>query len=372
MTPRERVRLTLSHREPDRIPLDLGSRSSSIEEQAYDLLKDHLGIESPTQSFLRAHAVIDERVSDRLGIDTRWVRSFPDSCWLDDGADRLFIDMWDVPWRKREGSFYFELDRGPLCGLAREAVLAHEFPPLLTEEMLIRMEAEAKRLHEQTEFFVGCDMIGAGILERAWYLRGFEEFMFDLLEDGNFTRAYLEMILAHQIDAYDRIVSAVGPYIEAVFITDDVATQDSLMMSPETYREIVKPVQKALLDHLRAKGLKVVFHTCGAVRPLIPDLIEIGVEIIHPIQLSAKGMDTMVLKKEFGRDLVFWGGGCDIEVLQFGTRESVREEVRRRCADLAPGGGFVFTPTHCIQPNTPPENIITMVDTLKEVGIYPS
>jgi len=365
MEPRERVRLSLSHTSPDRIPLDFGSRSSAIEEEAYTALKAHLGIQSPTRNFLRAHAVIEESVAARLGIDTRWVRFFPDSCWKTDGNDCLFVDMWGVPWRKRNGSFYYELDSNPFSQLSRDEVRAAHLPPILTDEVVSRMQAEAEHAY-CTGCFVGCDMIGAGVFERAWYLRGFEEFMFDLMDDEYFARTYLEKILIHQIEAYDRIAQALSPYIEAVLITDDIATQDSLMISPETYRTVVKPVQKALLEHLRSLGLQVVFHSCGAVAPLITDLIEIGVEIMHPIQVSAKGMDTRVLKREFGKDLVFWGGGCDIEVLQYGTADAVREEVKRRCEDLAEGGGFVFTTTHCIQPNTPPENIMTMIETLRE------
>jgi uroporphyrinogen decarboxylase len=370
MTPRERIRLTLAHKEPDRIPLDLGSRSSAIEEQAYDDLKAHLGIKKPSTCFLRSHAVIDREVMDLFGIDTDYVRAVPESAWARDGEDELFIDKWNVPWRKRAGTLYYELDSCPLRGKDPEAVLSEEWKPLLTPELLKEMARIAKDLHENTDRFLITDVVGAGIFERAWYLRGFEDFLVEIMVDKKFAHAFLEKVLLRQMEAYGSIADHIGPFIEGVWITDDVATQDSLMFSPEVYREMVKPYQKRLLDFLRSRNLKAVFHTCGAVHPLIPDLLEIGAEIFHPIQLNAKGMDSAVLKKEFGKDMVFWGGGCDIGVLQFGSVEEVREEVKKRIDDLAPGGGFVFTPTHCIQPHTPPANVMAMIETLRSRGAY--
>jgi uroporphyrinogen decarboxylase len=370
MTSRERLRLSLAHKEPDRIPFDLGSRSSAIEEQAYDDLKVHLGISKPTTCFIRSHAVIDREVMDLFAIDTDYVRVVPETAWARDGDDELFIDKWAVPWRKRAGTLYYELDSCPLRGKDPGDILVEQWKPLMTRDMLREMAGIAKDLYENTNYALITDVVGAGIFERAWYLRGFEDFLMEIMIEKKFAHAFLEKILARQLEAYASIIEYIGPYIEGVWITDDVATQDSLMFSPEVYREMVKPYQKRLLDFLRSKNMKVVFHTCGAVYPLIRDLLDIGAEIFHPIQLNAKGMDSTALKKEFGKDAVFWGGGCDIGVLQYGSVEEVRNEVKRRIDDLAPGGGFVFTPTHCIQPHTPPENIMAMVETLREYGSY--
>jgi uroporphyrinogen decarboxylase len=234
--------------------------------------------------------------------------------------------------------------------------------------MLSEMTEQAQRWSEKYEQVLLCDVVGAGVFERAWYLRGFEKLMMELVLDPQFAAGFLEKILEHQLSGYDRLLRAIGRYIDGVWITDDLSTQDSLIVSPDLYRQLIKPYQRRLVEYLQQQEVSVVFHSCGAVAPLIPDLIDIGVRILHPVQLSARGMNAKQLKSEFGDDLVLWGGGCDSETLQQGKPEDVKEEVRRRIDIFAPGGGFIFTSTHCIQPRTPPENILVMIDTLLEHG----
>jgi uroporphyrinogen decarboxylase len=156
-------------------------------------------------------------------------------------------------------------------------------------------------------------------------------------------------------------------------VSDDLGTQNGLMMSPEIYRKLIKPAEKRVWEFIKTKTSAFLFlHSCGSVRKLIPDFIELGVDILNPVQISAKDMIPKELKREFGRDLTFWGGGCDTQkVLPFGTTEEVEEEVKRRISEFAPGGGFVFNPVHTIQPKVPAENIIRMFDTAKKHGTYP-
>jgi uroporphyrinogen decarboxylase len=157
-----------------------------------------------------------------------------------------------------------------------------------------------------------------------------------------------------------------------MMLGDDFAGQDRLLMSPSTWRKLVKPRLKALFDFLHARSrAKLFLHSCGAVREVIPDLIEIGLDILNPVQVSAAGMDSAELKREFGKDLVFWGGGVDTQrVLPYGTPEDVRAEVRRRLEDLSPEGGFVFNPVHNIQSDVPTENLQAMWETLQAYGVY--
>ena len=145
------------------------------------------------------------------------------------------------------------------------------------------------------------------------------------------------------------------------------------MMSPATYRKIVKPAEKRVWNHIKEKSNAALFyHSCGAVRKLIPDFIEMGVDILNPIQVSAAEMDTHDLKSEFGKDLVFWGGGCDTQwTLPFGTPDDVEKEVKKRISEMAPGGGFIFNQVHNIQPLVPPENVLKMFDTAFQYGTYP-
>ena len=371
MTSRERVRLSLQHKEADRVPIDLSSRSSAIEEQAYDELKRYLGIETPTRTFLRAHAELEDDVMERLHIDTKFIRSIPSDSWADDGEDRLYIDRWRVPWRKQAQQFYYELDASPLQGLSHSEVFEREWPDLVSDEMMEEMVAQAEYLHQHTDYALFSDVIATSIFERAWYLRGFEDFLMDMMLEKTFVHRFLEKILERQIEGYQKLLDNIGDYIDGIWMADDLAAQNTLLLSPKTYREMVKPYQKQLIEFIQARGVKVIYHSCGAIYPLLPDLIDIGVQVFHPIQLSAKGMaDTQRLKQEFGQDLVFWGGGCEIEILQYGTVTDVECEVKRRLTDLAPGGGFVFTPTHCIQPKTPPENILAMIDAVEKYGNY--
>ena len=174
----------------------------------------------------------------------------------------------------------------------------------------------------------------------------------------------VQKILEVQKAKCDSYLGEVGEYLDAIVIVDDFATQNSLFLSPGMYRTMIKPYQKELIDHIKERTqAKVLMHSCGAVRPLLPDFIELGIDIIQPVQVSAAGMDTRMLKQEFGDRLCFWGGGCDSQhVLPHGTVDDVRAEVERRMSDLAPGGGFVFSPVHNVQFDVPPQNIVAMFD----------
>ena len=182
----------------------------------------------------------------------------------------------------------------------------------------------------------------------------------------------METITDIYIESCNRYLDYVGPYIQVFTYWDDVAGQNGWLIRPELYRKLIKPKQKRLVEAIKKKtNAKLFYHSCGATRDLIPDLIEIGFDILNPVQVSAKGMDTKELKAQFGRDIVFWGGGVDTQhVLPFGKPQEVVDEVKRRIDDLAPGGGFVFAAVHNIQALVPPENIVAAFDTALEYGKY--
>jgi uroporphyrinogen decarboxylase len=195
-------------------------------------------------------------------------------------------------------------------------------------------------------------------------LRGYETFMEDLVLDPRLVEALLTVL----VDAYcaraDRVLPALGDSVDVVLVNDDLGTQAGPMLSPELYRKLIKPHQRRLFAHIKSRtSAALLLHSCGSVRYAIPDLIEIGVDALNPVQVSAAGMDSAELKREFGRDITFWGGGCDTQrVLSRGSVEEVREEVKRRVGDLAPGGGFIFCQVHNIQPEVPPENVVAMLE----------
>ena len=183
-----------------------------------------------------------------------------------------------------------------------------------------------------------------------------------------------DYLLGMLVDAYCRRADTLFPtmngLVDVILVNDDLGTQAGPMLSPDLYRKRIKPFQRRLFSHLKSvSGLPLLLHSCGSVRWAIPDLIEVGIDALNPVQVSAAGMDSAELKRDFGRDITFWGGGCDTQhVLNRGTPDEVREEVKRRIGDLAPGGGFVFCQVHNIQPDVPPDNIIAMLDAAADLG----
>jgi uroporphyrinogen decarboxylase len=164
-----------------------------------------------------------------------------------------------------------------------------------------------------------------------------------------------------------------GPVVDVVAEFDDYGTQTSQLISPHMFRKQLKPRLGLLFERIKAlaPGARLFFHSCGNVRPLIPDFIELGVDILNPIHVRAEGIAPAALKRDFGRDLVFWGGGVDTQgVLPSGTPQAVKDDVRRNVEALAPGGGYVFNTVHNIQPDVPPENLVAMWEALQEVGGY--
>jgi uroporphyrinogen decarboxylase len=202
---------------------------------------------------------------------------------------------------------------------------------------------------------------------------GLEKFLMALVAEPKFADRLMEKITDIYIESCDAYLDQVGPYIQVFTYWDDVNTQTGWMIRPELYRRMIKPKQKRLVDGIKKKTrAKIFIHVCGAVGDLIPDLIDVGFDIVNPVQVSARGMDTQKLKREFGKDIVFWGGGVDTQhVLPFGSPVQVADEVKRRIDDLAPGGGFVFSAVHNIQAFVPPENIVATFDTALEFGGYP-
>jgi uroporphyrinogen decarboxylase len=207
-------------------------------------------------------------------------------------------------------------------------------------------------------------------------MRGFENFFCDMVTNQPFAEALLEIIMEIKMCYWARALELVGPNVMMVSEADDLASQNRCLVSRELYRKLLKPRHTHLFSFIKQRArvpVKVFYHSCGAVAPLIPDLIEAGIDILNPVQVSAAGMDTAELKKQFGKELTFYGGGVDTqEVLPRGTQQQVRDEVRRRIDDLAPGGGFIFNTVHNIQADVPPGNIVAMWEALQEYGVYKS
>jgi len=395
MTSRERIVAALAHREPDRVPVDLGANESSgIVAVAYNRLKKHLGISGRTAVYapLCMTCIVEPSVLDVVGADAmalyiepaQWKGwTLPDGSAAEipegfitknlDGGDTVQIaDDGTVVSRCPAGGLYFDPVSHPLENAKTREDIDVGRPFFETfdwasyfDEGLDAMAARARTLRNETDYAVFGNMY-LHMFAAGQALRGFENFMMDLIVD----KPLAHHLLGRLVDAYlprvDRYLDAVGPYVDIVGVNDDLGAQRGPQISPELYREMVKPYQKRLWQYIKSKSGKPLFlHSCGSVYEFIPDFIDCGVDILNPIQTSARDMDTRRLKREFGNDLVFWGGGCDTQtVLARGTPRQVREEVRRRVDDLAPGGGFVFCQVHNIQADVPVENMLAMYEEL--------
>ncbi len=382
MTPRERVNKALNREVPDRVPIDLGGFQTGIHKKAYVELLDYLGIEDdvtildPVQQLAKPC----EGVLQRFHVDTRYLvahgpESFTGVIEQNTRGDRLWHDLKDefgVVWSMPDDQqLYMDISHHPLADATVADLADYPFPKGDDPTRFMGLRDEALRLRKETPYAISTG-IGGVVYEICWYLRGLEHWFTDTIENPDFCAALLDKTLAFWMGYYTVFMAEVGDLIDVVMIGDDIGGQSGPLFSPDFYRQVVKPRQKQLVQHIKSlTKAKIWYHTCGSVVPLIPDLIDNGIDILNPVQISAANMDPNQLKRNFGRDLAFWGGGVDTQhVLSFGSPAEVREDVRRNVEALKPGGGYVFNSVHNIQAGVPAENIIAMFDAAYEFSFY--
>ena len=386
MTSYERVRAALEHREPDRVPFDLGgSVLTGINRHAYARLRTHLGLPDRPVDLMDATqqlARVAPDVQRILEVDVACVDPDPPSKPglatppTLTGGYWTMTDEWGIGWRMPvEGGHYFDMYGHPLEAAESPSDVARF--PWPDPEDPARFATLKARADEAVNVQKKAYILGrqyAGIWETALWMCGFDKFFADMLINESFARALMEKITELKMRYWQKALETVGENVLLVSEADDLATQQSLLCSADLYRSMVFPYHKRLFSFIREKArgpVHIFYHTCGAVKPLIPLLIEEGVDVMNPVQVSARDMDTRVLKREFGKDMTFWGGGVDTQrVLPIGTPDEVRAEVRRRIDDLAPGGGFVFATVHNVQSDVPMENLQAMWETMREHGRY--
>lgn len=412
LTSRQRVLTALDHREPDRVPVDLsGHRSSGIAAIAYAKLRQHLGLGArPIRVYdpVQQLAVVDEDVLARFGVDTIELgRAFAleDKCWqewvLPDGTPCLMpawvnlrreTNRWvivspggRVIAQMPDGVLYFEQTWWPF---ADRDDLAH-IPDYLSESMWTGIASPpgplaagdggselladgARRLRAQTDRAI-IGLFGGNLLEMGQFLYRNDRYFLLLAGEPARAHKFLDRIVEMHMANLDRFLGAVGPFIDIILFGDDLGMQSGPQVSPRMYREFFFPREKAMWQRAKqlAPHIKIQLHCCGGVRELLPGLIDAGLDAINPVQISCKGMDAAGLKREFGRHLTFWGGGCDTQnVLMRGKPVEVAEHVREQVETLKPGGGFVFQQVHNILADVPPANIVAMYDTVAATGHY--
>ena len=377
----DRVTTALNHREPDHVPLDIGGTGvSQMHERTYRNLRAYLGL-SPREPeiilFQERLPRIDDELADLLETDVVFVMPQPGTGYevvVEDLGEYLaFTDEWGIGWRMpKQGGFYFDMYHHPLA-TAETLSDFREFP---LPDPLDDRRYENIRSEVETALARGKAVVlnapGAGILEMYSWLRGYEDFYVDLALNHDFVAYMLDRNAELKMAYWERVLADVGDLVTVCAEYDDLAGQNAMLFSPETYRTLVKPRHKRLIQFIKERtDAKVFYHTDGAVRSVIPDLIDAGIDILNPVQFTAADMELRSLKAEFGADLTFWGGGVNTQgVLDVGTPAEVREDVKRNIEALAPGGGFVFATVHDIQANVPPENVMAMWETWREFGWY--
>jgi len=374
LTSRERVLRALNHQEPDRVPIDLGGYQSGITTYAYGRLKEKLRITSPTQIMERNQqlAEIEEEVLQRFGVDTRYVFLQPSSSWdPQERPDNSYRGEWGTRWRKPESSFYYDPVEFPLTSASIKDLETYSWPD---SDDLSRVQGlrEKARLIRETTPYALCTNV-SGVFEQSWYLMGLERTLIEIKENPALVENLLDKVLEIEIGIYGHFLNEVGDHLDLMELWEDISTQNGPLIAPSAYREIIKPRTRELIQFIRGKTkAKIALHSCGSVSWALEDLIEIGVEVLNPVQVAAAAMDTRQLKEKYGDRLSFWGGIDTQGVLPRGSVQDVREEVRKRINDLAPGGGYLMAAVHNIQPDVPPENIIAMFEACQEYGNYPS
>ena len=371
MRPKERVLAAINHVKPDRIPMDLGSTNcTTMTLKAYQNLKRFLGINAPDELIMKNFQIvaIDEDTLNALEIDTRGIHGKPPARWHDIVIDEnTYISEWGIKYHMPEGGLYYDMVENPLKGKNIEYLDEFKWPDPEDPGRIEGLRERAAALHREGKYAIVGDMIETGIFEPCWYLRGFEDFLMDLMINKDFARALMRKMVDCQLRRYEVFLDAVGEYLDIVFVGDDLATAQSTIMSVDLYREMVKPFQKEYFAGIKSMTkAKLLYHSCGNIMPFLDDLVEIGVDILDPVQVSAQGMDTKVLKERWGDKLCFWGAIDTSYVLPKGTPDEVAAEVRRRVAELGPEG-YVVNSVHDIQPDVPPENVVAMFRAAKEI-----
>lgn len=376
LTHRERVIKALNHEEPDRVPIDLYFHAGMLTDRAYFALKDYLGITGDIEPFRQGLGAnyYDERILEAFDIDFRRVFFEPavDLKPIND-EESEFVDAWGTVYLSGPG--YTHPSGPPLVGIDTvEALRDYPWPKPEQFGSTAGLKEQALHLWNNTDYAIALRRPGirGGLLDKGGDLRGMEQFMMDLALSPDYCRALCEILAEIYADTYELVLREAGPYVQIVEAQDDLGAQLQPLISPKTWREIFKAPQKYIFDrvHKFAPQAKIVFHTDGNVHPLIPDLIDVGVDVLNPIQPSARLMDSFKLKAEFGDRLAFHGA-MDVQTVLNKDEATVREDVRTRIRALGPGGGFIVAPANHIQHDIPPENVAAMYDEARKYGVYP-
>jgi len=385
MNSRERIFKALQFEEADRVPFDMAATTwSGITKTAYQNYLKFSGkdVEEPTWSDVIQQIVVpSEEVLQEIGVDVRGVFPLTSHNWdvyskLKDCGDYFeYNDEWNLTYHFPKDGYWFSLVKSPMesVDFSEEGIVDKGIWPDARDVRRWKGLLEQALQHRANEKIVFTKSLFAGLFEMHQRVRGMQNAMLDPFMFAENSDRLVGKLADLKIEFWDVALDQIGDAVDIVGEGDDYGTQQSQLISPEQFRDHYRPHFTRVLKFIKTKrpDSKIMFHSCGNVRPIIPDLIEMGVDILNPVHVTASGMEPVQLKKDFGNDIVFWGGGVDTQhILPSGTPEQVKDNVKQNIEALAPGGGFVFNTIHNIQAEVPPQNIVAMIEALREFGKY--
>jgi len=375
MTSRERVIAAINHKIPDRMPIDLGMHNSTgISAFAYWNLREFLGLSNENTTIVDVTqflARVDEDILKRFHCDCimlqpKWPKV---KKWNIRDKYNFNIPSTANPVLEADGSWTISRSnqtmRMPKDGFFFDGGWP-QFNELEGEEYFKSIISEAERIYNETDYFT--TFIGY----HAYFFCDDMEYQCNMITDPERVIEINDEIHRNQMKSLETLVERLGDRVQAVALNSDLGSQRGPLVNPELYKELCAPYVKEFCDFVHKNtDWKVFLHACGSIKALIPTLIESGIDIINPVQISAENMDPFEIKNTFGKDIVFWGGGCDTQnILGNGSTDAVRKNVQELISVFKPHGGFVFNQVHNIMGNVPPENIVTMLDTAYEESFY--
>jgi uroporphyrinogen decarboxylase len=380
MTSRDRVLAALNHQTPDRVPIDLGGNQTGIHKFAYQALIEHLGIDDQLtiMDAVQQLAKPCEEVLQRFHVDTRYVAAGAAAdfdgrivtCRRDGRTWHDLTDEFGVRWSMPDDQpLYMDITHHPLAEASIGDVADYPFPKGDAPGRFEGLRDRALELKEQTPYAVVSGISGV-VYEICWYMRGLEQWFVDMMTEPEFCEAVLDQTLKFWMDWFRVFLDEVGDLVDVIMIGDDLAGQQGPLFRPDFYRRVIKPRHKRLVQYICSRtDAKIWYHTCGSCVEYIPDLLDNGIDVLNPVQISADGMAPADLKAQFGDRLAFWGGSIDSQhVLPTASPEEIRRHVRRNIEIWKLGGGYVFNNVHNIQAGVPPENIVALYDAAYEYG----
>lgn len=377
MLPRQRVLAALNHQEADRVPVALGGGPYGVVDTLYFKLLDHLALGAPVEPFRTGHNIsyMDDRLLEKLGVDTRyvWPGASPTSPIHQTDDPDTFLDSFGQVW-KRALPYYYA-DRGILADASSVEDIDRlvTWPDTTSPHWTVGVRERARSLHENTDYFIVARMpVSHGVFQMACDLRGTVEFMMDMALNEEFAVHLINLVTETINGLLEGYLTAAGDNIDMIELPgDDYASNENLLISPAMFKRFIKPALRRLIATVRRHNpaLKIMLHSDGCINDLLPEFIDLGIDVVHPLE-PVVAMDLSAIKTAYGDRLTFLGG-IDISHAMPGTQADVVEEVKRRIAQLGPGGGYIMAPCNHLQADVPPENVVTLFETARQVGRYP-